>query len=126
MESGRSFFGGLMGRPLTPLLLPAVPLFPIIIPPWLISMPITIPGLIPSGEPWSIPREVSVSGESRPPPIPRPIPLTPMVPMMGMAMVVGVVVSAFLFTPFFCGGREEDDDFQTFIPPPVKPVTTET
>lgn len=111
MESGKSFFGGLMGRPLTPLLPPAVFLPPIItipIPmpkpiPMLIPMPWLRPWFMPRLEVWSTPRDVRVSGESCPPPIPRLMPLTPMVLMMGMATVVGVVVSAFLFTPFFWG-----------------------
>jgi len=95
-----------MARPLTPLLPPA-DLVPIITgpQPMPIPMPWPRPWFIPSVELWSTPRDVRVSGESCPPPIPRLMPLTPMVLMMGMATVVGVVVSAFLFTPFFCGWR---------------------
>lgn len=109
MESGKSFLGGLIGRPLTPLLAPPADLVPIM---GMLPMPIPIPIPMPIPwlrlrpwfmELWSTPRDVRVSGELCPPPIPRLMPLTPMVLMMGMATVVGVVVSAFLFTPFFCG-----------------------
>lgn len=87
-----------MGRPLTPLLFPPAPLVPTTTAGRPIFMLIFIPIPIPMLLLWSTLREVRVSGEL----CPSPMPLTPIVLIIGMGTVVGVVVSAFRFTPFFC------------------------
>ena len=114
MESGRSFLGGLMGRPLPTRRAAAAALT---IMGWSRTGPPPGPRTMPrTGPPASMlmpPREERVSGEESwiwppCPPFPRPTMRAPADSPTGSPMVEGVVVSAFRFTPFFCNAHREE------------------